>query len=481
MARQTIGEFLQTLRKANGYTQQEVADKLGISNKTLSSWETDRAYPDLLSIPALAELYGVTADEILRGERNPANGRADEGTENDEKISEKCERAALKNRYLKFNTQSHALLIPACAAAMLIIPAMFVTSTAGVVLLVLAVIALITAVVLQATFYKNALISADVSEGAPLSPAQISYVRDIKNTLFRCIKIDGFAFISASVILLFIGFIISADSSSSVSGLYYLTDLAAAICGVAAVVISQKHAEPKPPKQYTEQQRAQLASNGKLKVKCVIAAVVACALISAASGVLLFHAFSTTEQLYSGSAELVKRHLQTLVVQTDSDLHEEYGVAAAAYYLDLPEGGDIDPGATCYFDGGFNGGYSSNYDVWQICYTPDGQYGDGYSQVVVSRAEKIEIGDITAYNVRYGALYVTDNSISDGTITGEGIYYLPAEYFVEASENDSDVYVLKCTKELYIYDGYVVWGGAVLAAATVIVPSIIYFARRKKV
>ena len=41
MAKQTIGEFLATLRKANGYTQQEIADRLGISNRTLSGWECD--------------------------------------------------------------------------------------------------------------------------------------------------------------------------------------------------------------------------------------------------------------------------------------------------------------------------------------------------------------------------------------------------------------------------------------------------------
>ena len=69
MTRQTIGAFLATQRKALGYTQEEVADKIGISNRTLSKWETDRTMPDILSLPALAEVYGVNVDEILRGER----------------------------------------------------------------------------------------------------------------------------------------------------------------------------------------------------------------------------------------------------------------------------------------------------------------------------------------------------------------------------------------------------------------------------
>ena len=75
MTRQTIGAFLATQRKALGYTQEEVADKIGISNRTLSKWETDRTMPDILSLPALAEVYGVSVDEILRGERL----RQDEG------------------------------------------------------------------------------------------------------------------------------------------------------------------------------------------------------------------------------------------------------------------------------------------------------------------------------------------------------------------------------------------------------------------
>lgn len=66
-----MGEFLALLRRANGFTQQEVADKLNISNRTLSSWETDRTTPDILLLPAIADLYGVTVDELLRCEKEP--------------------------------------------------------------------------------------------------------------------------------------------------------------------------------------------------------------------------------------------------------------------------------------------------------------------------------------------------------------------------------------------------------------------------
>lgn len=64
-----IAEFLQTLRKAKGYTQQDVADYLGVSNKTVSKWETGQVLPDILTIKALAELYDISVDELLGGQK----------------------------------------------------------------------------------------------------------------------------------------------------------------------------------------------------------------------------------------------------------------------------------------------------------------------------------------------------------------------------------------------------------------------------
>lgn len=64
-----MGSFLAALRKSKGYTQRDVADSLNVSDKTVSKWERNESAPDLALIPALAELYEVTCDEILRGQR----------------------------------------------------------------------------------------------------------------------------------------------------------------------------------------------------------------------------------------------------------------------------------------------------------------------------------------------------------------------------------------------------------------------------
>ena len=70
METKTIGKFISTLRKANGYTQAQLAEMLGVSNKTISNWENEISYPDLSLIPVIADLFGVTSDELLRGEKN---------------------------------------------------------------------------------------------------------------------------------------------------------------------------------------------------------------------------------------------------------------------------------------------------------------------------------------------------------------------------------------------------------------------------
>ncbi len=69
MEKKTMGSFMAALRKANGLTQQQVADKLNVSNKTISKWECNEGYPEISMLPMIAELYSVSVDELLRGER----------------------------------------------------------------------------------------------------------------------------------------------------------------------------------------------------------------------------------------------------------------------------------------------------------------------------------------------------------------------------------------------------------------------------
>ena len=134
--KQQIGEFLATLRKANGYTQQEIADKLGISNKTLSNWECDKALPDLLLLPALAVLYGVTVDEILAGERK---------SREDKILTNKAEKSVLRSKLTRFSAHSWILIgIIILGLLFMLAGSLFgATTVVGIVMLSLSVVCLI--------------------------------------------------------------------------------------------------------------------------------------------------------------------------------------------------------------------------------------------------------------------------------------------------------------------------------------------------
>ena len=90
MTNKSIGIFLSELRKEKGLTQKEIADYLNVSDKTVSHWECDKYSPDLSVIPLLAEFFGVTCDEILRGARK--------ATEENKYISNETEEPAESER-----------------------------------------------------------------------------------------------------------------------------------------------------------------------------------------------------------------------------------------------------------------------------------------------------------------------------------------------------------------------------------------------
>ena len=72
MEKKTFGIFLAALRKANGLTQKELADQLNVSDKAISRWERDESLPDVSLLPVIADIFDVTVDELLRGERKCA-------------------------------------------------------------------------------------------------------------------------------------------------------------------------------------------------------------------------------------------------------------------------------------------------------------------------------------------------------------------------------------------------------------------------
>ena len=64
-----LGEKLKQARAAAGLTQEQVAEALLVTRQTISNWENGRTYPDIESVVRLSEVYALSLDELLKGDR----------------------------------------------------------------------------------------------------------------------------------------------------------------------------------------------------------------------------------------------------------------------------------------------------------------------------------------------------------------------------------------------------------------------------
>lgn len=78
MINKRIGSFIAALRKEQGLTQEQLAEKLGVSNRSVSRWENGNTLPDLSLMQSICDHTGVTISELLSGARqDPAADRKD--------------------------------------------------------------------------------------------------------------------------------------------------------------------------------------------------------------------------------------------------------------------------------------------------------------------------------------------------------------------------------------------------------------------
>lgn len=64
-----IGKKLKNARMEAGLTQEKAAEEIGVSRQTISNWENEKSYPDIISVIALSDLYSVSLDELLKGDQ----------------------------------------------------------------------------------------------------------------------------------------------------------------------------------------------------------------------------------------------------------------------------------------------------------------------------------------------------------------------------------------------------------------------------
>ena len=67
-----IGKKLKNARIEAGLTQEKAAEKIDVSRQTISNWENEKSYPDIISVTALSDLYSVSLDELLKGDQKMA-------------------------------------------------------------------------------------------------------------------------------------------------------------------------------------------------------------------------------------------------------------------------------------------------------------------------------------------------------------------------------------------------------------------------
>lgn len=110
MDMQKIGKFLAELRKGNNLTQDELGERLGVTNKTVSRWENGNYLPPVEMLQLLSRLYDVSINELLSGARL-----------NDERYKEKAEEYIAVDLMKKSKEAKKRLIISVIVACMTIL------------------------------------------------------------------------------------------------------------------------------------------------------------------------------------------------------------------------------------------------------------------------------------------------------------------------------------------------------------------------
>ena len=114
-----IGEFIETERKAQKLTQAKLAEKIYVSEKTVSKWENGKGVPDTNLLPKLCEIFGVSLNELLSGERLDNENKQ----QNDELLLNMAKELEQKNKTIWLT-----MWIIMCVSMVALLSGLFVTA-----------------------------------------------------------------------------------------------------------------------------------------------------------------------------------------------------------------------------------------------------------------------------------------------------------------------------------------------------------------
>lgn len=408
MTRQTIGAFLATQRKAHGYTQEEVANKLGISNRTLSKWETDRSSPDILYLPALADLYGVTVDEILRGERAKREEQplSPEEQAKKEEQAQRAKRALQKRALASFSARTYIAYGVAAGGMLLLTIAAFLCTLpdgkiASFVLLAAGAAAYVAAAVLLLALRAGL---ADAAEDPRFALAA-------EQKFFRALRVILTCLLAESALCFLL---LLAGGNNLLGGT--MTAGALLLCALAAYALTAG-IEARRAATMAEGAAQRDARHDKKLAALLFSvggAAMAAVLIAAA---VLSSAYPTVDTpLVSGSADEVLAHMHTLVWEEEYNARFDADIPAGDYALDLSGIREEEPTPV-------GGGFAAQKAGSEVWIFPEGEGADDPFGVQTSVLYAPLLGETAdgraVYNVRYGIA-------PDGTV-GMVSTFLPFE------------------------------------------------------
>lgn len=275
MERKSMGAFIAALRKANGMTQKELAEKLNVSDKSISRWERDDGAPDLSLIPVIAEIFGVTCDELLRGERKSANERETAEAEPvSNPRSEKQRQRLLAVSLSRYKTRSFIAIGIAIVGLIAALACNFAFYRAYIGFMIAAVFYL-AAMICQVAFVNSAYLSVadDDLAGPEVDRFKCTVVRLAEVAI--CLTVVLLAFSLPLVLLARDAYVgLQADSwflQGAVLGVIAL-GICCAACGYLNGSLLKKGAYP-----LSEKEEQVWRHNRKLKHRCVFGVAIALA------------------------------------------------------------------------------------------------------------------------------------------------------------------------------------------------------------
>ena len=107
MNQAAIGKFISACRKDKGLTQRQLAEKLNITNRAVSKWETGKCCPDASIMLKLCEILDITVNELLSGERIHAENNHKKAEENFIQLQHRKDQAQKNLLRVTINEQIH--------------------------------------------------------------------------------------------------------------------------------------------------------------------------------------------------------------------------------------------------------------------------------------------------------------------------------------------------------------------------------------